>query len=218
MVASSASSVLQKGLDMPFCSAGSTAWRPLTARLHAASNSFKAPKAPRELDWKHLAEEPITLIRSPLEQFPALRDRCETVVKEIRRQLDACRRQTLDFGFCHGDLHYGNARIRDGQAVFFDFDCCGMGFRAYDLATFQWAARIRGQEKTTWAHFIEGYRVVRSLTVAELSAIPTFVALRHLWIMGVNARNAAFSGSELQSEQSFEKNVSFLESLTQDVG
>jgi thiamine kinase-like enzyme len=40
----------------------------------------------------------------------------------------------LEIGFCHGDFHGGNACQKDGSFTFYDFDCCGWGYRAYDLA------------------------------------------------------------------------------------
>ena len=48
----------------------------------------------------------------------------------------------LEIGFCHGDFHGWNACEKDGSFTFYDFDCCGWGYRAYDLAVFPWAFAI----------------------------------------------------------------------------
>jgi Ser/Thr protein kinase RdoA (MazF antagonist) len=37
--------------------------------------------------------------------------------------------------------------------------------------------------------FLDGYQSARPLSKAELSALPAFVLLRQIWILGVAARN-----------------------------
>ena len=56
-------------------------------------------------------------------------------------------RDELDYGFCHGDFHGLNAHKNNKGITFFDFDCCGFGWRAYDIAVFRWgpASRIKSQ-------------------------------------------------------------------------
>ena len=43
----------------------------------------------------------------------------------------------------HGDLQGYHANVGpDGMLTFFDFDCGGYGYRAYDLAVFVWCCRL----------------------------------------------------------------------------
>ena len=71
-------------------------------------------------------------------------------------------------GFCHGDFHAANAHLTEGNTVtFFDFDCCGFGYRAYDIAIFKWDSRLMGKEKETerWEAFLRGYMGLRDLSL-----------------------------------------------------
>ena len=52
----------------------------------------------------------------------------------------------LQPGFCHGDASGGNAHISGRTITFFDFDCCGCGFRAYDVAVYLSNSEFRGPE------------------------------------------------------------------------
>jgi Ser/Thr protein kinase RdoA (MazF antagonist) len=85
-----------------------------------------------------------TLILSPVESVgPFLADRTgdrEYLLKLANRlvaKLEALPMSSLEEGFCHGDHQGWNAHIKeDGTLTFFDFDCCGPGWRAYDIAAF----------------------------------------------------------------------------------
>ena len=89
---------------------------------------------------------------------------------------------TLDTGFCYGDFHGQNAHI-DAELVvtFFDFDCCGQGWRAYDLAVFFWYARYSKAHQQRCPEFFRSYLAQRPLAEQDIAAIPYFVAIRHLW-------------------------------------
>ena len=87
---------------------------------------------------------------------------------------------------------------RWGAWSLLDFECCGVGWRAYDLSVFRWETEGRvslGQisERTAqrrWKAFVEGYSNVRRLTEEELSAIIPLSLARHIWVMGLQARVA----------------------------
>jgi Ser/Thr protein kinase RdoA (MazF antagonist) len=96
----------------------------------------------------------------------------------------------LQAGFCHGDLHGGNAHRDQAQTqTFFNFDACGMGWRAYDIAVFRWSARLRRKEQERWEAFLRGYTEERSLRTLDIQAVPFFVAIRHVWLLGIHTSN-----------------------------
>ena len=106
----------------------------------------------------------------------ALRDRIE-------------RADGLTLGFCHGDLHPANANVRDGAVTLYDFDYCGWGFRAYDLAVFPWSfaftdAAPERIETLSRAFFTEYIRRC-PLGEADIAAIPAFVAIRQILLVGL---------------------------------
>jgi Ser/Thr protein kinase RdoA (MazF antagonist) len=96
----------------------------------------------------------------------------------------------LEIGFCHGDFHGGNAGESDGSFTFFDFDCCGWGYRAYDLAVFPWAFAIDEcsieRIKRMGRSFLSGYMRRRMLREHDIDAIPAFVAIREIWLLGLH--------------------------------
>lgn len=66
----------------------------------------------------------------------------------------------VNIGICHGDAWLGNAIMRDGTAVLFDFEFTKVGALAYDIATFIWALRAEESEEKEriFNSFVEGYR------------------------------------------------------------
>jgi Ser/Thr protein kinase RdoA (MazF antagonist) len=124
----------------------------------------------------------------------------------------------LDRGFCHGDSHGANAH-RDGDTVtIFDFDCCGPGWRAYDLATFRWIWEWHDAEAAAkhWSRFLQGYREYRTLADLDLAAVEPFVGLREFWLLGLHARLAAVYGSFLLADDSIDTRLDFLRRWEQE--
>ena len=91
------------------------------------------------------------------------------------------------YGICVGDVHSGNAHFTtENQPTFFDFDQCGYGWRAFDIAKCL-HVMIRQKIDVAIVHsFVYGYQSFRKLTQVELTAIPMFVKAAHIWVMGIN--------------------------------
>jgi Ser/Thr protein kinase RdoA (MazF antagonist) len=112
----------------------------------------------------------------------------------LRRRIARLAARGLDWGFCHGDAFGGNCvldgEVATGTLTHFDFDDCGPGWRAYDLAAYRWilAWRAGGAAGRRWRECLRGYRAVRPLAAADVAAVPLFVAARELWVLGQNAR------------------------------
>ena len=161
------------------------------AAVHAATDDFKTSHARFALDIDHLLTKPMAAIRPFLGQRPADLDFIETLAVTLQRRIEALPAQRLDRGFCHGDFHGDNAHI-DGDAVtLFDFDCCGSGWRAYDIAVFRWRWGDDEAGDRRWAAFLEGYRSVRPIGEADIAAVPFFVVARAIWLRGLHAANTA---------------------------
>lgn len=112
---------------------------------------------------------------------------------------------------CHGGAHGENnfTAVRESgerEAVFFDFDECGPGYLAYELAVYAWSLHPRAVDSTwsdkaaeRWRHFILAYRDVRALRDADKAALPQFVALRQLWLLSEYAGRVPVWGSQAMS-------------------
>lgn len=186
------------------------------AQVHQVADGYPGRKAGRyRLDLDHLLHRQVAAIlaldlAAPQAQrdLLALAARLADAVAYLDRDLARTR--------CHGDCHGLNARIattgpRTGQAMFFDFDDGGYGYLAYDLAVHLWGQVSFGRRRhAMWHAFRAGYHSVRAVTPADEAAIPVFVAVRHIWLMGEYAGRTAEWGREMLSAAWLEREVKFL--------
>jgi Ser/Thr protein kinase RdoA (MazF antagonist) len=163
------------------------------AELHAASNGITLSGARPRLDLDLLLGRPVSVLLQVLagraDQVAllcALADRLSEAVEQ--------RAPSLDAGPLHGDPHEGNARLdAHGRVTWFDFDLCGEGWRAYDLAVYRMAMRGRGSTEG-WTAFLAGYQERRPLAQADTDAVPIFVAVRDIWHLAYHLGNAQRGG------------------------
>jgi Ser/Thr protein kinase RdoA (MazF antagonist) len=161
------------------------------AAVHAATDDFETAHRRFALDLDHLLIEPMAAIRSLLHHRTADLDTIETLATTVARRLAALPAGEMDRGFCHGDFHGDNAHIDGDTVTIFDFDCCGPGWRAYDIAVFRWRWGDDETGNRRWAAFLEGYRSLRPIGEVDLAAVPLFVAARAIWLRGLHAANTA---------------------------
>jgi Ser/Thr protein kinase RdoA (MazF antagonist) len=104
----------------------------------------------------------------------------------IRGRFNELPQEAPYYGMIHGDVIRANAQVADDGAVtILDFDLCGPGWRAYDVASYQ---QVAGTKEARRA-FIEGYQAVRELSARELALLPVFEAARHIFSLGIPASN-----------------------------
>ena len=170
-----------------------------TAELHAASDGFLSHHARFGLDLDHLIDQPLSAALPFLAHRPDDQQYLTDLATRIRHRIEAVQAR-LEFGFCHGDLHGVNAAF-DGETVtMFDFDCCGLGWRAYDIAVYRWLLELRSMA-SNWKPFLEAYQERRPLGEIDLSAVPLFVAARYIWLLGLHTSNASFLGRSFMNDQ-----------------
>lgn len=160
------------------------------AEIHNCSSGFSPNASRYRLDLNHLLNEPLKNIKPYLSQRPSDWTFLNELASSLATIVHAADVDNLDYGFCHGDFHGENAHEQDGTVTHFDFDCCGMGWRIYDLATFNWVVRLLGKEDTLWPRFLEGYRAKREIANLDLNLIEPFIAMRDIWFFGLNTGNS----------------------------
>jgi Ser/Thr protein kinase RdoA (MazF antagonist) len=171
--------------------------------LHTAANDFVSQHARFQLDLRHLVDQPLAALRPFLAHRPDDWAYLQGFANRARERIANLPVGQLEWGFCHGDLHGGNAHIDERKTItFFDFDCGGPGWRAYDIAAFRQGPQ--GRQDEAWEAFLKGYTERRSLSQLDLAALPWFVALRHLWLMGLHAANTPDWGCSLLSDDYFD--------------
>jgi Ser/Thr protein kinase RdoA (MazF antagonist) len=182
----------------------------LAARLHDIRGKFDG-RGLSTIDLDYLVDAPMEQLRPSLAHHPSASSYFEGLRARIHSRAGAF--EQLSWGFCHGDLHFGNVVDTAGELTVFDFEFCGLGWQVYDLATFCWAARLRGHYGTAKDTFIREYLASRSVARAELEVLPLFVIMRHLWLMGHHARMAYLTGVAYQTPAYFEQAVAFCRKL-----
>lgn len=92
------------------------------------------------------------------------------------------------YGICVGDVHSGNTHFTEqNEPTLFDFDQCGYGWRAFDIAKFLHVAMRMKTDVTVRNSFLEGYQSIRKLSETELAVIPAFITAAHIWVMAISA-------------------------------
>ena len=109
---------------------------------------------------------------------------------DLHRTLDGVPANKLDVGFCHGDFHGCNVHENNGALTHFDFDCCGLGLRVFDLATFRWGTMRELNGDELWSSFLDGYRSTREIGTEDFALMDSFVMIRQIWWMALIMGNA----------------------------
>jgi len=191
----------------------SVAYGAAIAELHRAAGFF-APRSGRfELGLDHLLDEPLQQLLPFLSYRPEDRRFVLDAADRLKLRVASLQDEGLDWGVCHGDLHGSNVHFSgDGELTHFDFDCCGMGWRSYDLSVFWWdrvQSKIDSFDHEQWDAFLNAYLSSRPLSRPDLEAIPAFVAIRHIWLLGLHTGNSAVWGA-WQDDNYFDRKLKFL--------
>src|SRR5262249_32520418 len=108
------------------------------AALHDATDGLAVPTLPPVVGVDALLAGPVAAMRGFRPDRVEAIAYVQAVAGALARRLDAIG-SGLDVGPIHGDLHGGQGHVAaDGTVTLFDFDDCGEGWRAYDLAGFRW--------------------------------------------------------------------------------
>ena len=180
------------------------------AQIHAASDGFQSQHQRFALDLEHLLTKPLKSIQPLLSHRPGDWAYLQALAERLRQDVLKLPLEKLESGFCHGDFHGGNVHIdQDGIHTFFDFDCCGMGWRAYDMAIYRWGMCMEEKDKERWEHFLRGYQEVRQMNELDLQAVNSFVAIRQFWLMGLHTSNGQDWGFGWMNDGYFDHSLKF---------
>lgn len=159
------------------------------ATIHLTLDDFQSNFRRSHLNCEYLLDRSMQAI-APL--YPHLKsdiDYLESQVEQIKQQLEALELPDSPptYGICVGDVHAGNAHFNErNEPTLFDFDQCGYGWRAFDIAKFiQVSQRSKIDVKITDL-FLKGYQSIRPLEASELASIPIFIKTAHIWVMGIS--------------------------------
>jgi Ser/Thr protein kinase RdoA (MazF antagonist)/ribosomal protein S18 acetylase RimI-like enzyme len=176
------------------------------AEMHNALDDFASPHRRAPLDLEHLIAAPLAAVTPFLDSRPADQAWLEQAAAAIAVRIETLPATALEQGFCHGDLQGYHAHLTDdGTLTHFDFDFCGHGYRAYDLAVFRWCALLSEKQNVWWEPYLTAYQELRTLADLDAQAIPLFVCARVIWHMGLHADNVSDWGTSGLNNAYFER-------------
>ena len=129
----------------------------------------------------------------------------------MKQRLDAFGKAPSRFGLIHSDLRLANLLVDNGRTKVIDFDDSGFGWFLYDLASSVTFLETHPDVDDIVAAWVDGYLSVGSLSAEELAAIPTFMMLRRLIIMGWAGSHADTELAKWMGDQYTVDTVTFAE-------
>lgn len=178
------------------------------AQLHLNSAQFNSSFQRPKLDVQHLITEPLARIKPFLKNRQDDWSFIESYAQQLALRLQKALNDKQALSFCHGDLHAGNAHMDAEQLGLFDFDCCALGLRSYDLAVFKWSLKVENKDLTIWETFLQSYQQQFPLPADELLLIDTLVSIRQIWLVGLHIEIALAKG--WLDENYFTHKITFL--------
>lgn len=162
----------------------------LLARMHAVGADW-SPPAPQTA-WNFTVSASAACAEAadwPLEDAAVLR-----LLREAARLTDERLAELLARKGLHGPIHAdcwdGNLIQSGDRLMAVDFESCGIGPRAYDLAVWHYAidAWRLSDPAERFAGVLSAYESHRPLELVERAAIPHLAALRRFWFLEAEAR------------------------------
>lgn len=159
------------------------------ARIHVVSNNFKSQYERTPMDLEFLVDRPIEQIQKFWgnkndEKLDLLLTSAEVAKEDLLDILENPEETEDGWGPIGGDFHNVNTHFKGDDPTFFNFDLCGYGWRAYDIATFLLNTDLLHKSAKLSEAFFAGYYSVRPLSNNEHEAISPLLTIRRVWLTG----------------------------------
>jgi Ser/Thr protein kinase RdoA (MazF antagonist) len=160
----------------------------LVGRIHSVASQWRIPKSFTRHSWDFDAFFGSSPIWGSFESSQWLDAEHSRIVAagaaRAAAQLAAFGRTARSFGLIHADLVRENILIDDGSTHVIDFDDSGFGWYLYDIAVALYQNRREPNYRVIEAAIISGYRSQRRLADRDVAALPLFMTLRALALIG----------------------------------
>jgi len=167
----------------------------VVARLHLLTDGLPCMGGRPCWDFDLLVTRPIAAIERVIAR-PDDIAYLKTVAACLRPILAGLPMDAPAYGLVHGDLIPSNTLIdAHGTVALIDFDFYGLGWRAYDLASYLAELRYWQAADGTARAFLDEYQRIRPLAAWELAALPALEAARTIFTLGIPAQHVDVWGS-----------------------
>lgn len=172
------------------------------ARIHKVSNAYQPRYERHEMNLTFLLDKPLDRIQEFWGNDPDRADDLDLIIAaaaEARSELEELFANEVSaadsWGPIGGDFHHNSTHFNaKGEMAFFNFDLCGYGWRAYDIATFLLNSGLMHRSTEQTEAFFAGYYSERQLNENEHAAISPFLTVRRVWLTGVFAVQHGLAG------------------------
>ena len=184
------------------------------AKLHDTGLDFAYHAAPKALTLDYLLDKSVQAIAPFLQKYSQDLDYLKRKAQTIKEQLLNLPQDFPYWSVCWGDPHSGNAHFTpDNQITIFDFDQCGYGWRAFDVAKFLQVSMSAGMCRKVRDAFFAGYQEINSLTDQELSCLQALTQTAHIWSWAINIEGASVHCWSKLDQYYFKKRLEQLKCL-----
>lgn len=186
----------------------------LAAQLHQVTDQLRPPAKRWTLSFDHMVTATLKELEPKLTHRHADLRYLQRVAQQLQERLEGTPPDTLNFGFCHGDLHTGNVRVSpEGELTLIDFDLSGYCWRIYDLATLWWTLR-EDKDAAQWRAALRGYTSVRNLSRQERALLPAFVMVREFELLGFHLMMRRHIGDTWLGDHYYDRHMQFIRRWT----
>ncbi len=156
-------------------------------RIHQSGLDFASSTQRQPLNLDYLLDNSLALIIPFLEHKREELNYLLNIADQIKQQLQDLPTTPPFWTICWGDPHSGNVHFTpDGKITLFDFDQCGYGWRAFDIAKFFQIALRTGMSQKVREAFLNGYEAISTLTPVEIKSLHPFTQTAHLWSWAIH--------------------------------
>lgn len=159
------------------------------AKLHQASHAFCTYADRPALTIEYLLDNSL-LDLSPFLSSTA-QSYLNAAIAQIKTQICQLPREAPLWVVCWGDPHSGNVHFTEANEItLFDFDQCGYGWRAFDIAKFLQVTLQAGISPSVRKAFLHGYQLVQPLENIELSTMQALTQVAQIWSWAISVKHA----------------------------
>ena len=168
----------------------------LIAQIHTLADVMPYELTRPTHDWEFLIHQSVVAFDSIITAQPEDQAYLHQAAATLRPKMAMLSTDKPYYGLIHGDVIRANAQVSDdGHVTVLDFDLCGFGWRAYDVASYLLVVKGLPDQNESERAFLGGYQEIRSLTSIEQDTLSLFEAVRAVFDIGVKAANVHHWGS-----------------------
>ena len=170
------------------------------ARFHNVSSAITLGEERWSFDLETTVFKPLERLKSAFAHDQEGYAWLQEMAARVEKKLFQLNTSGFSKGYCHFDFLPKNFHFENDSVTFFDFDFMGYGWLVNDIMSFWqhlaldvYAGRMTQQAAgDAYSIFLDGYRVVRSVSEQELAAVPYLAPGFWLFYMGFHTTHDQF--------------------------